>query len=572
MQRGQDFCTELGETIPAEEQVTALLLQHPAVVECEVIEGIAYVMQKNTSGGKSVLVEDWELKEYLMAKMTQHGHPRSAVPKLRLAEHLPGETAKHCPFTILHILDALFTDANTSGNEAISLEEFASFCQRNKLFEDDSAAANDLFFSACSRPTTSEILFGGGQDMFQDVMNVTSAESNISKLTFFDFQRLILEAGIVEMTKHEGRTALAPGVAAPVISYFIDAHVVEIILKKWFAIYDVNSDGFFTFDEYARLVQDYNLHFAISDTAFQRLAEDGRLDLSSFQNLLVQSGLLETGTSVEKDDEAGRVWRSIEETQQFLPQKRVFIADGREGTSPPKTPNSIRFVCISDTHGQHRELTRRLPPGDVLLHGGDFSMAGELDEVLDFGAWVKELQYERKIFISGNHDLCMDRTYEGHHSKNKTDGKEVRHAFKSVVADDDSVVYLEDGEFVHRGIRIYGTPWQPDFGFWAFNLPRGEPLAEKWSAVPHGTDILIVHGPPLGRGDACLPSNKRMGCSDLLRAIQEDIRPSFVVCGHIHEAAGVTFDGTTHYLNACSLNENYECVHPPLVFDVPLDN
>ena len=28
---------------------------------------------------------------------------------------------------------------------------------------------------------------------------------------------------------------------------------------------------------------------------------------------------------------------------------------------------------------------------------------------------------------------------------------------------------------------------------------RGEPIQEIWNKIPDGTDILITHGPPLGR-------------------------------------------------------------------------
>merc|ERR1712014_436512 len=103
---------------------------------------------------------------------------------------------------------------------------------------------------------------------------------------------------------------------------------------------------------------------------------------------------------------------------------------------------------------------------------------------------------------------------------------------------------------------------------WAFNLPRGPELAAKWRAVPAGIDILLVHGPPLGRGDECLPLLNRTGCADLLAEVQGRIQPAFCVYGHVHEGAGVTFDGVTHFLNACSLNEKYECVHAPFVFDL----
>ncbi len=60
------------------------------------------------------------------------------------------------------------------------------------------------------------------------------------------------------------------------------------------------------------------------------------------------------------------------------------------------------------------------------------------------------------------------------------------------------VIYLEDSETTINGIRIWGSPWQPEFGGWAFNLPRGEECLEKWEMIPEGIDVLITHGPPIG--------------------------------------------------------------------------
>jgi hypothetical protein len=34
-------------------------------------------------------------------------------------------------------------------------------------------------------------------------------------------------------------------------------------------------------------------------------------------------------------------------------------------------------------------------------------------------------------------------------------------------------IYLEDNFVNVFGIKIYGTPWQPEFCGWAFNLARG---------------------------------------------------------------------------------------------------
>ncbi len=60
--------------------------------------------------------------------------------------------------------------------------------------------------------------------------------------------------------------------------------------------------------------------------------------------------------------------------------------------------------------------------------------------------------------------------------------------------------------------------------------------------IPEGVDILMVHGPPLGRGDLTT-RGVRAGCEDLLNAIQERVKPQLCVFGHIHEGHGVTCDG-----------------------------
>ena len=75
---------------------------------------------------------------------------------------------------------------------------------------------------------------------------------------------------------------------------------------------------------------------------------------------------------------------------------------------------------------------------------------------------------------------------------------------------------------------------QPEFGGWAFNLQRGKPCHEKWVKIPEGVDILITHGPPIGHGDLCR-NGLRAGCVDLLREVQERVRPKYHLFGHIHE-------------------------------------
>jgi hypothetical protein len=64
------------------------------------------------------------------------------------------------------------------------------------------------------------------------------------------------------------------------------------------------------------------------------------------------------------------------------------------------TGEACTFVCISDTHSKHADMAP-LPPGDVLLHAGDMTVNGSLEEVLDFAAWWHAQPHAQKFIIAG---------------------------------------------------------------------------------------------------------------------------------------------------------------------------
>ncbi|CAD7956293.1 unnamed protein product [Amoebophrya sp. A120] len=118
-----------------------------------------------------------------------------------------------------------------------------------------------------------------------------------------------------------------------------------------------------------------------------------------------------------------------------------------------------------------------------------------------------------------------------------------------------------------KSLNIYGSPYQPEFGDWAFNLKRGPDSRTEWDKIPTETDILITHGPPLGRGDFC-SSGLRAGCLDLLETVQNRVKPTGHVFGHIHEGYGGSFDGETLFVNAATCNLAYAPNNPPVVVEV----
>ena len=50
----------------------------------------------------------------------------------------------------------------------------------------------------------------------------------------------------------------------------------------------------------------------------------------------------------------------------------------------------MTILHLSDTHNQHRQLTD-LPDADILIHSGDFTMAGTEQEAIDFLNWFCDL-------------------------------------------------------------------------------------------------------------------------------------------------------------------------------------
>lgn len=207
---------------------------------------------------------------------------------------------------------------------------------------------------------------------------------------------------------------------------------------------------------------------------------------------------------------------------------------------------SIRIVAISDTHSRHREL--RIPNGDILIHAGDLTDLGELSDVRDFNTWIGSLPHKHKLVIAGNHDFCFER--------------EPSEA-KSLLT---NCTYLLDDVITIEGITFYGSPWQPWFYNWAFNLKRGPEIRAKWDLIPNEIDILITHGPPIGYLDQTY-LGERVGCEDLLNAIRR-IQPAYHIFGHIHEGYGRKTNGHTEFINASSCSLNYEPINPPMIIDL----
>ena len=203
----------------------------------------------------------------------------------------------------------------------------------------------------------------------------------------------------------------------------------------------------------------------------------------------------------------------------------------------------MRIVVVSDTHNMHDRID--IPDGDVLVHGGDCLGQGTLEELDALDRFLGKLPHPHKILIAGNHDWCFERDAE---------------AARRLVR---NVIYLEDDGVELDGTKFYGSPWQPWFFDWAFNLERGEPLRKVWAKIPEDTDVLITHGPPYGVLDRTL-RGELVGCEELMKRV-DVVKPKLHFFGHIHEGYGQEQRGDTLFVNASTCNIRYEPVNAPVV-------
>lgn len=208
-----------------------------------------------------------------------------------------------------------------------------------------------------------------------------------------------------------------------------------------------------------------------------------------------------------------------------------------------------RIVFISDTHMLHDNLV--LPKGDIIVHAGDMTSRGSIPEVIDFLEWFSKLSYAYKIFIAGNHDFAFERRPD---------------VMSDLLSRFSDIVYLQDSAVTVDGIKFYGSPWQPEFYNWAFNLPRGKRLAEKWAMIPDDTDVLITHGPPATILDYTERDRVNVGCEELLKRVNE-VKPKIHVFGHIHEGYGYKEHYGTTFINASTCTLRYNPTNPPVVVD-----
>jgi Icc-related predicted phosphoesterase len=214
----------------------------------------------------------------------------------------------------------------------------------------------------------------------------------------------------------------------------------------------------------------------------------------------------------------------------------------------------LKLVVISDTHEQEHKLAP-LPDGDVLIHCGDSTYRGDIGKFSKFVKWFASQSHTYKACVMGNHELGFQT------SKN---------AICRQILKENNIIYLEDSGITIDGINFWGSPFQPNFYNWEFNLARGTDLQEKWALIPDDTHVLITHGPPYGIGDGVPECGaiSHVGDEDLLNRIYELKHLKAHCAGHLHECYGlIELDGIK-FVNASICDGSYRPINLPIVIDV----
>lgn len=249
---------------------------------------------------------------------------------------------------------------------------------------------------------------------------------------------------------------------------------------------------------------------------------------------------------------------------------------------PPATTSStaatahrrpIRVVHVSDTHDKHYV---NVPPGDILIHSGDFTNHGHDHELRRFRHWLDQQPHTYRVIVCGNHETGLDRLSLEDLNRciigDETDAAAVAPDASGRVAPARrattraNTFILADAHVTLHGITIYGSSWNNIPGMaWGMKTPQDR--AVQWSRIPEHTDILVTHQPAFNVFDRAFvrqpnpseamcsvcgvshPGYDHWGCPSLMDRIQQLGIPLHM-CGHVHDETGVRVVGCTTFSNA----------------------
>lgn len=205
---------------------------------------------------------------------------------------------------------------------------------------------------------------------------------------------------------------------------------------------------------------------------------------------------------------------------------------------------SLNVLHISDTH---LKPFKELPSADLLIHSGDALNYGTMEDLIRFRTQLEAIKhnYELIVFVPGNHDRIFEDSYF------------IAEQFlKETIP---NLQVLDNRPYMFKGYKLYGSPDQPYFCNWAFNVKNPHGLYDIYSMIPDDTDILITHCPPKGILDEVYKES--VGSIELKAHLHRLKQLKLHCFGHIHYSTGMKGLDKVIFSNGAVCNEDYECVN-----------
>ena len=207
----------------------------------------------------------------------------------------------------------------------------------------------------------------------------------------------------------------------------------------------------------------------------------------------------------------------------------------------------MKIWHISDTHTNQDQI--KIPKNiDVVVHTGDATNSHDPfqneSEMITFLTWYAHLPIKYKVLVAGNHDTSIERLLV-----TKAQMKRM------------GVIYLFNEAIEIEKFKMWGSPYIPEFGNWAF-MKSQKDRNQIWDSIPNDVDIIATHGPPLGMLDITdRKDDLHEQCGDyfLMNRIQM-IKPKMCLFGHIHNTKDVYNSGTKKIGGLATIFSNGTCV------------
>ena len=209
----------------------------------------------------------------------------------------------------------------------------------------------------------------------------------------------------------------------------------------------------------------------------------------------------------------------------------------------------MKICCISDTHQHHKKINM---PSDVdmIIHAGDFTYHGELEEVMKFLNWYEEQGAKYKLLVCGNHEVVISQQFD----------------LLKTLCDDKGIQLLHNTHTVIEGFTIFGSPYSKKFGRWAYMADEAD-LGRMYDTILPDTDILITHGPAYKQLDFC--PGGHVGSTALEHRITELTNLKLHVTGHIHESRGTLIKDGKLTVNAAICGIPYtDVIFNPITVEI----